>query len=74
MIENRLNDLEKPVRKNRVLDLLREEDGKRHNALWFVNRIHNLAYWEIEELLTEGKLSASMRGSQPMYGLAENSK
>lgn len=71
-IENRITILERPIKKQEVLNLLKKEKGK-HNASWFEARIFNIGYREIRfllhELETEKKLIRSKSGSQTMYEL-----
>jgi hypothetical protein len=64
-LERHVDQLEAPGRKQEVLDLLREHGS--HNKTWIFNRVVNLSWRELSELVSEGLIVKSKSGSQSMF-------
>jgi hypothetical protein len=68
-VRSRLEVLEKPQRKERVLTLLK--DGSAHTWGWLVRRVPDLKLWDREELSNEGKIVSEWHGKVRVWKLKE---
>lgn len=70
-LEDRIKILERPLKKKKILQLLANRE--KHNSTWIENRVPNMSYWLIRELLSElvseGKLQTEKAGTQQMYSI-----
>jgi hypothetical protein len=69
-IENRLDAIEYPQKKAKILELL--SNGESHSRDWINNRI-SASWWTVDkmlnELIEEKKLATFKSGTHPMYTL-----
>jgi len=69
-LEFKISLLEKPHRKQKILELL-GKDGHPRNIRWLQFRMEEVRYQDIHELLEEGKLAFEWHGPHRMYSLKE---
>lgn len=66
-LEARIHDLEKPLRKQQILDILQTQ-GLR-SAEWLRRHIPHFEWGDFRELLDEGKVFSEQHGNRTMYGV-----
>lgn len=64
-LEQRVSQLEKPIRKQEILDLLQKEGPRTYNYIF--RRIYKMRFSDFDELLTEGKITSRKSGTRTMY-------
>ena len=64
-LESKVDHLEAPSRQTEILKLLVEHG--RHNRVWIENRIVNVQWYDIGQLLKAGLIVESKAGSVTMY-------
>lgn len=64
----RIKELEKPLRKQQILKILKIE-GLRSRE-WLRRHVPKFEWWDFWELLDEGKVFSERHGNRTMYGVA----
>lgn len=65
-MERRIHELEKPIRMQKIFDLLKAQ-GKPRSSTWLSNWISDFKYADLIALEKEGKVSVFRSGSHQMW-------
>lgn len=68
-LTRRIEILERPLRKEKALDLLK--DGSAHTWPWLQRRVPGLGFGDREELIADGKIVSEWHGKVQLWKLKE---
>ena len=67
-LESRIDELEKTIRQQKVLDLLKENPNR--TLVFIRNRVPKIGHWDLDELVSKGSLILE-RGKYRLKGAPE---